>query len=55
MRSILGLGIWLVPIVAIIVWGATEIVQTIMKYQERALMIQQGMDPDAPHRKPQAS
>jgi hypothetical protein len=54
MRSILDLGIWLIPIVAIVVWGATEIVKTIMHHQERAQMIARGMDPDAPHRKPEA-
>jgi hypothetical protein len=41
---------WLIPIVAIIVWGLTEIVRTILKYQERSQMIARGMDPDAPHR-----
>jgi hypothetical protein len=54
MRSILDLGIWLIPIVAIIVWGATEIVKTIMHHQERSQMIARGMDPDAPHRNPEA-
>ena len=54
MRSIADLGIWLIPIVAIVVWGATEIVKTIMHRQERAQMIARGMDPDAPHRKPEA-
>jgi hypothetical protein len=54
MRSITDLGIWLIPIVAIVVWGATEIVKTIMHHQERAQMIARGMDPDAPHRKPEA-
>ena len=54
MRSITDLGIWLIPIVAIVVWGATEIVKTIMHHQERAQMIAHGMDPDAPHRKPEA-
>ncbi len=53
MRSITDLGIWLIPIVAIVVWGATEIVKTIMHHQERAQMIAHGMDPDAPHRKPE--
>jgi len=45
---------FLIPIVAIVVWGATEIVKTIMHHQERAQMIARGMDPDAPHRKPEA-
>ena len=54
MRSILDLGIWLIPIVAIVVWGATEIVKTIMHHQERSQMIARGMDADAPHRKPEA-
>ena len=54
MRSILDLGIWLIPIVAIVVWGATEIVKTILHHQERSQMIARGMDPDAPHRNPEA-
>jgi hypothetical protein len=53
MRSILDLGIWLIPIVAIVVWSATEIVKTVMHHQERSQMIARGMDPDAPHRNPE--
>jgi len=54
MRSIADLGIWLIPIVAIVVWGATEIVKTVMHHQERSQMNARGMDPDAPHRNPEA-
>jgi hypothetical protein len=54
MSSILNLGIWLIPIVAIVVWGATEIVKTILHHQERSQMIARGMDPDAPHRSSEA-
>jgi hypothetical protein len=54
MRSITDLGIWLIPIAAIVVWGATEIVKMILHHQERSQMIARGMDPDAPHRNPEA-
>jgi hypothetical protein len=54
MRSIADLGIWLIPIVAIVVWGATEICEDDHHHQERAQMIARGMDPDAPHRNPEA-
>jgi hypothetical protein len=46
--------VWLIPIAAIVVWGITEVVRTVFKYQERAHMIDRGMDPDAPHRNPDA-
>jgi hypothetical protein len=47
MQSILGLGMWLVPIVAIIVGGAISITTLILKHQERIAKIERGIDPDA--------
>jgi len=46
-RSILSLGIWLVPIVAILMWGIIAIVKMILTHQERIAKIERGMDPDA--------
>jgi hypothetical protein len=54
MDKILNLGMWLVPIAAIVVWGITEVVKTVFKYQERSQLIARGLDPDAPHRNPDA-
>ena len=47
MQSILGLGIWLVPIAAILVWGIIEITKMILAHQERIAKIERGIDPDA--------
>ncbi len=47
MQSILGLGIWLIPITAIVVWGIIEIVKLAMAHNERLAMIERGMYPDS--------
>jgi len=47
MGSILGLGIWLVPIAAILVWGIIEIVKMVLAHQERLAMIERGIHPDS--------
>jgi hypothetical protein len=47
MRSITDLGIWLVPISAIVVWGVIEIVKMAMAHQERLAMIERGIHPDS--------
>jgi hypothetical protein len=47
---ILGLGPFLIPIVAIIVGGAIAIVAMVHKHHERIAMIERGMDPDPPRR-----
>jgi len=47
MRSIVGLGIWLVPITAILVWGVIEICKMAMAHQERLAMIERGIHPDS--------
>jgi hypothetical protein len=46
LQSILNLGIWLVPIAAIVVWGIIEIVKMILAHQERIAMIERGIHPD---------
>lgn len=45
--------IWLIPIVAIAGGFAVEIVKMVLKHQERAMMIQRGMHPDAPRPAPE--
>jgi hypothetical protein len=47
MQSIINLGVWLVPIAAIVVWGIIEVVRMILKHQERIAKIERGIDPDA--------
>jgi hypothetical protein len=47
---VLGLGPFLIPIVAILVGGAIAIVAMVHKHHERIAMIERGIDPDAPKR-----
>jgi hypothetical protein len=47
LQSITNLGVWLVPVVAIVVWGVIELVKMILSHQERLAMIERGMNPDA--------
>jgi hypothetical protein len=48
MQSILNLGVWLVPIAAILVWGIIEITKLILRHQERVAKIERGINPDGP-------
>jgi uncharacterized membrane-anchored protein YhcB (DUF1043 family) len=48
MESIVSLGIWLIPIIAIIMGGVIGIIKMILNHQERIAKIERGMDPDAP-------
>ena len=45
--SILGLGPFLIPIVAILVGGAIAITGMIHRHHERLAKIERGIDPDA--------
>jgi hypothetical protein len=47
MRSISDLGVWLVPIAAIVVWGVIAVVKMVLSHQERIAKIERGIDPDA--------
>jgi len=47
MQSIIGLGIWLGPIAAIVVWGVLELCKMLFAHQERIAKIERGIDPDA--------
>jgi hypothetical protein len=47
---VLGLGVFLIPIVAIIVGGAIAIIAMVHAHQERLAKIERGIDPDAPKR-----
>ena len=46
LQSIIGLGMWLVPIAAIAVWGILEGVKLVLAHQERLAMIERGIHPD---------
>ena len=48
MESILSLGVFLIPIIAIIVGGVIGVTNLILKHQERIAMIERGIHPDAP-------
>ena len=48
MQPILNLGVWLVPIAAILVWGIIEITKLLLRHQERVAKIERGIDPDGP-------
>ncbi len=48
MQSIISLGVWLVPIVAILVWGGIEVTKMILRHQERIAKIERGINPDGP-------
>jgi hypothetical protein len=47
MQSIMGLGVWLVPIAAILVWGVLELFRMVMAHQERLALIERGIHPDS--------
>jgi hypothetical protein len=47
MQSILSLGIWLIPISAIVVYGIVEIIKMAFAHNERLAMIERGMHPDS--------
>jgi hypothetical protein len=46
--GIFGLGVFLIPIVAIIVGGVIAVLGMIHKHEERIAKIERGIDPDAP-------
>ena len=47
MGRLLDLGIWLIPISAIVVWGIIEVTKMILNHQERLAMIERGVHPDS--------
>jgi len=47
MHRVADLGIWLVPVAAIVVWGAVEIVKMLIAHDERIKMIERGMNPES--------
>ena len=48
MEAIASLGIWLIPIAAIVIGGITGIVKMVLNHQERIAMIERGIHPDSP-------
>jgi len=45
---ILGLGVYLIPIIAILVGGVIAVLGMVHKHQERLAKIERGIDPDGP-------
>ena len=46
--SVLRLGVFLIPIVALVVAGIISVTAMILKHQERIAKIERGINPDAP-------
>ena len=46
--GIFGLGVFLIPIAAILIGGVIAVTKLILGHQERIAKIERGMDPDAP-------
>ena len=51
MEMISRLGVWIVPVAAILVWGVIEVTKMILSHQERIAKIERGINPDAPIQK----
>ena len=47
-EKFLGLGVFLIPIFALVVGGVIAIVGMVHKHQERLAKIERGIDPDGP-------
>ena len=45
---ILGLGVYLIPIIAILVGGVIAVLGMVHRHQERLAKIERGIDPDGP-------
>ncbi len=48
LSRIVGLGVFLIPILAIIVGGVIAILAMVHSHQERIAKIEHGIDPDGP-------
>ena len=46
--GVFGLGVFLIPIVAIVVGGIVAVLAMVHKHHERLAKIERGIDPDAP-------
>ena len=51
MESITSLGVFLVPIVAVIIGGVIAVTAMILKHHERIAKIERGIDPDGPQQR----
>ncbi len=48
LNRIFGLGVFLIPIIAILVGGVVAVLGMVHKHQERLAKIERGIDPDGP-------
>ena len=48
MNRIFGLGVFLIPIIAILVGGVIAVLGMVQKHNERIAKIERGIDPDGP-------
>ena len=47
-NRIFGLGVYLIPIIAILVGGVISVLGMVHKHQERLAKIERGINPDGP-------
>jgi hypothetical protein len=45
--GVFGLGVFLIPIAAIVIGGVISVTKMILRHQERIAKIERGIDPDA--------
>jgi hypothetical protein len=48
LNRIFGLGVYLIPIIAILVGGVIAVLGMVQKHHERLAKIERGIDPDGP-------
>jgi hypothetical protein len=48
LNRIFGLGVFLIPIVALLVGGVISVLSMVHKHQERLAKIERGINPDGP-------
>src|SRR5579863_10425639 len=47
MEIVSRLGVWIIPVAAIVVWGVIEMTKMILAHQERIAKIERGINPDS--------
>jgi hypothetical protein len=47
MELVSRLGVWIIPVAAILVWGVIEVMKMVLAHQERIAKIERGIDPDS--------
>jgi len=45
--AFMGFKIWMIPVVAVTLWGISELIKLIIAARERQALIARGIDPDS--------